>query len=47
MVLLLAQAFTASGLRDMVVLFSLMAVVTVAAFTLLTRSDPGDPRDGG
>ncbi len=46
MVLLLAQAFTASGLRDTVVLFSLLAVVTVVAFTLLTWSDPGDPHNG-
>lgn len=46
MVLLLAQAFTTSGLRDMVLLFSLLAVVTVVAFTLLTWSHPGDPRDG-
>ena len=37
--LLLAQAFTASALRDMVLLFSLLAAVTVVTFVLLTCSD--------
>jgi multicomponent Na+:H+ antiporter subunit F len=37
--LLLVQAFTASALRDMALLFSLLAAVTVVTFVLLSWSD--------
>jgi hypothetical protein len=33
------QAFTASALRDMALLFSLLAAVTVVTFVLLSWSD--------